>query len=170
MEKTLKVLNELERKGFIERYAIGGGIATLFYGEPVLTYDLDVFVFLPATKSSLVVLSPIYDTLRRKGYREDKEHVIVEGIPVQFIPAYNLLVEEALREACELQYKRVKTRVLRAEHLLAVMLQTGRPKDKARMTLFLEEAKIDQAKLTKIIKRHGLREAWSRFKKQLYET
>ena len=166
MKKTLKVLNELEKRELIERYALGGGIAALFYTEPVLTYDLDVFVFLPATKSSLVILSPIYDYLKHKGYREDKEHIIIEGIPVQFIPAYNPLVEQAVREAREVKYRQVKTRVIRAEYLLAIMLQTGRPKDKTRMVLFLEEAKLDQKKLTQLIKRHGLSAKWGQFKKE----
>ena len=170
MEKTLRVLNELEKRGLIERYAIGGGVAALFYAEPVLTYDLDVFVFLPATKSPLVTLSPIYDYLRCKGYREDKEYVVIEGIPVQFIPAYNPLVEEALEQAKEIKYKQVKTRVVRAEHLLAIMLETGRAKDKARMALFLEEARLDQKELAQMIKRHGLSAEWSRFKKEGYEV
>ena len=156
MEKTLKVLNELEKKCFIEKYAIGGGIAALFYTEPVLTYDLDV----------CIVLSPIYDYLKRKGYREDREHIIIEGIPVQFIPAYNSLVEEAVRGAREVRYKGVKTKVIRSEHLLAIVLQTGRAKDKARMTLFLEEAKVNQNKLAEIIKRHNLDAEWNRFKRK----
>ena len=167
MEKTLKVLNELEKRGIIERYAIGGGIATLFYTEPILTYDMDVFVFLPASKSKLVLLSPIYDYLKEKGYREDKEHVILEGVPVQFIPAYNPLVEEAVSKAKEIKYKRIKTRILQAEYLLAIMLQTDRPKDRARVTLMLEEVKIDQRKLAVIMKRHGLSERWQGFKKHI---
>ena len=167
MEKTLKVLNELEKRGLIDRYAIGGGVAALFYTEPILTYDLDVFVFLPASDNPLLTLSPLYDYLRSRGYREHKEHVLVEGIPVQFIPAYNPLIEEAVKEAKEVKYKQVKTKVLRAEHLLAIMLQTGRPKDKARMASFLEEAKMNQKELTQIVKRHGLSVKWSRFKKQL---
>jgi len=166
MEKTLKVLNELERRGLIRRYAIGGGIATFFYTEPVLTYDLDVFVFLPAEESKIISLSPIYDYLKRKGYREDKEHIVVEGIPIQFIPAYNLLVEEAVREAREVKYKGVKTRVVQAEHLVAIMLQTGRAKDKVRMVLFLEEAKINRSRLTEVIKRHHLNTQWNRFQKK----
>ena len=168
MEKTPKVLNELEKRGMIERYAIGGGIATLFYTEPILTYDMDIFVFLPASKSKLVLLSPIYDYLRGKGYREDKEHVIIEGIPVQLIPAYNPLVEQAVEKAREVKYKRVKTRVLRPEYLFAIMLQTDRPKDRARMTLFLEEAKMNQSELTQIMKHHKLSEKWHRFRKQVY--
>lgn len=164
MEKTLKVLNELETKGLIERYAIGGGIASLFYTEPVLTYDLDVFVFLPVAKSSLVTLSPIYDYLKGKGCREEKEHIVIEGIPVQFIPAYNPLVEDALREAKLVKYKEVKTRVVQAEHLVAIMVQTGRAKDKARIALFLEEAKIDQKKLMQIIKHHDLNSKWNQLR------
>ena len=38
MEKTLKILNELEKARLVSKYAIGGAIAVLFYTEPVLTY------------------------------------------------------------------------------------------------------------------------------------
>jgi hypothetical protein len=48
--------------------------------------------------------------------------VIIEGVPVQFLPAYNALLEEALREACEMLYQATSTRVLRVEHLLAICL------------------------------------------------
>ena len=167
MEKTLKVLNELEKRSFIERYAIGGGIASLFYTEPVLTYDLDVFVFLPRAKTTRIILSPIYDYLKSKGYREEKEHILIEGVPVQFIPAYSPLVEEAVKQAKSVRYKGVATRVLRAEHLLAIMLQTGRAKDKARLALFLEEAEVNQKEFSQIIKRHNLSAEWARFKKAI---
>src|SRR5512139_2258433 len=49
MDKTLQVLNGLERDGVILRYAIGGAMAATFYAEPVLTFDLDIFVLLPRT-------------------------------------------------------------------------------------------------------------------------
>ena len=168
MEKTLNILNELERKGIIEQYAIGGGIAGIFYMEPVLTYDLDVFVFLPQAPGKLISLSSIYGYLRKKGYRAHQEHVVIEGLPVQFIPAYNELVEEALREAAQIRYQKTTTRVLRAEHLLAIMLQTDRPKDRARMTQLLEEAKIDMEYLTKIFERHRLKKDWIAFKRRHY--
>jgi hypothetical protein len=44
MEATLNVLNELERSGVFTRYAIGGAMGATFYVEPLLTFDLDVFV------------------------------------------------------------------------------------------------------------------------------
>jgi hypothetical protein len=44
MQKTLLVLNDLKKKGMIIDYAIGGGMGIVFYIEPILTYDLDVFI------------------------------------------------------------------------------------------------------------------------------
>jgi len=168
VEKTLKVLNKLEREGLIRRYAIGGGIAAIFYMEPVLTYDLDVLVFLPETPGVLVTMSPIYAYLRKKGYKTEKEHITIEGVPVQFIPAYNELVEEAVREARKLTYRKTPTRVLQVEHLLAIMLQTSRPKDLTRLSQLLEEAKVDTGRLINILGRHGLRQRWQEFRRRFY--
>ena len=47
--------------------------------------------------------------MRKKGYKEQEEHIVIEGIPVQFIPAYNALVEKAIDEAVKVEYKGVKT-------------------------------------------------------------
>ena len=168
MERTLEVLNELENIGVVVRYAIGGAIAATFYMEPVLTHDLDVFVSLSPTASQdpLAILSPIYKHLRQKGYETEHEHIVVEGVPVQFLPAYNPLVDEALAQARDAPFGHTKTRVLRAEHLIAIMLQTYRPKDRARMTQMFEEADIDRDLLTGILKRHGLLDKWQRFTEQ----
>src|SRR6266481_1183112 len=118
MKTTLQVLNELEGSRVIERYAIGGAMGATFYVEPLLTFDLDVFVTLPRTAAGLVTLTPIYEALRARDYKQEGECVDVEGVPVQFLPAYNPLVEEALHEARETTYEETPTRVLRAEHLL----------------------------------------------------
>ena len=170
MEKTLKVLNDLETKGLIKRYAIGGGIAILYYAEPVLTYDLDVFCLIPSETGDLITLSHIYEHLQGKGYGLDGEHVLIEGIPVQFIPAYNKLVEEAIDEAVKVDYKRVKTKIVRAEHLLAIMLQTYRPKDRERMLLFVDEARLDMLYLEEILERHGLQKKWRQFRRRYDEA
>ncbi len=169
MEKTLKVLNNLEKKGLIKRYSIGGGIAVLYYAEPVLTYDLDVFCLLPSEKEELITLSPIYEYLQRKGCKMDGEHIVIEGIPVQFIPAYNKLIEEALKEAIDIKYRQTETRIVRAEYLVAIMLQTYRPKDRERILLILDEIQIDMFYLESILKRHGLQKKWHEFKRRYDE-
>jgi hypothetical protein len=156
MERTLRVLNDLERAGVVSRYAIGGAMAATFYVEPVLTFDLDVFIVLPGTSGALLTLSPLYEALRAQGYREEKECVYIEGVPVQFLPAYNALVEEALAEAREMMYETTPTRVLRAEHLLAIALQTGRAKDRERVRLLREQASLDSDYLATLLARHGL--------------
>jgi hypothetical protein len=168
MEETIKIINELEEKGLIKKYAIGGGIATIFYVEPILTYDLDIF-FIPTTEEELDVLSSIYNYLKRKGCSIDKEHIIIEGIPVQFIPVYNELIKEAVDNTVDHRYKKTNTRILKAEYLIAIMLQTFRAKDKEKIIKFMDEAKIEEQFLKDIFKRYDLTKKYERFIRLYYE-
>src|SRR5213082_3271517 len=131
-----------------------------FYTEPVLTFDLDIFVVLPRTPGGLLTLSSLYEGLRARGYREENECVLIEGVPVQFLPAYNALVEDALNEAQEIMYEDMRTRVLRSEHLVAICLQTGRDKDRERVRILREQAKLDQNFLADVLRRHQLEDKW----------
>ena len=74
MKKAIEVMNELKEKGLIKDYAIGGAIAALRWVEPFFTQDLDIFVILEkeANKQELIVLSPIYEYLKNKGYIWEK--------------------------------------------------------------------------------------------------
>ena len=164
MEATLRVLNELERNGVISRYAIGGAVGAIFYMEPFLTYDLDIFVILPQAVGGLVTLSPIYEALRQRGCQEERECMLIEGMPVQFLPAYNPLIEEALAEARETLYGETTTRVLRPEHLAAIMVQTGREKDRQRFSTFVQEAQMDEGYLRAVLGRHQLTEKYDAWK------
>ncbi len=164
MKRTLLVLNELERGGVIERYAIGGAMGATFYVEPLLTFDLDVFVILPQSAAAdLLSLAPLYEALRARGYTEEGECVLIEGVPVQFLPAYNSLLDEALREARETSYEDAPTRVVRAEHLIAICLQTGRDKDRERVRIFREQAELDMSYLASVLQRHGLEGKWKQW-------
>ncbi len=117
-------------------------------------------MLLPQTKGGLLTLAPLYEVLRGKGYAEERECVVIEGVPVQFLPAYNKLLEEALREARETQYRNTSTRVLRVEHLLAICLQTGRAKDRERVRILKEQAPSDDHYLQAILHRHHLEGKW----------
>jgi hypothetical protein len=74
----------LKEKNLLKDYAIGGGIGALFYIEPFLTYDLDVFIILPKenNEEDLISLSPISDYFEKRKYSWSGEHIIIEGIPV----------------------------------------------------------------------------------------
>ena len=76
---------------------------------------------------------------------------------------------EALAQAQEIEVKfgeverTVKTRVLRPEHLVAIALRLGRPKDLIRIAQFLEEEAVDTTVLCDILDRHKLSESWRRY-------
>ncbi len=164
MKKTINILNQLQRKGLIKDYAIGGGIATIFYVETFLTYDLDVFIITPGKgeEKNLILLSPIFNYLEDKGYPWKGEHIIIvriwilwKGIPVQFIPA-DELEEEAVINAKEIEYEGVKTNVMTPEYLIALLLRASRKKDIEKIEKLLEQTKIDLKKLKAILHKYGL--------------
>ncbi len=165
MEKTIAVLNQMVDERIIESYAIGGGIAAMYYIDPVSTFDLDVFVTLPDDSGGLISLDPIYSWLKKSGYRPAREQVIIEGVPVQFIPVYNDLIRDAVRNAVQKNYRNIPSRIVGPEYLMAIMVQTGRPKDRYRCIKFMEETKISETVLSAILEKHHLTEKFLELKR-----
>ena len=158
MKEALKVLADLVAEGVIENYAIGGAMGATFYLEPVVTMDLDVFVLFK-DNTTLLPLQPIYEALGKRGYLPDErmpECIDIGGTPVQFLPAYNRLLEEALAHAVNFDYDGVAARVLTAEYLAAISVQTGREKDKLRVRSFLDSERFDRKRFAEICMAHGL--------------
>lgn len=153
------VINELKEKGLIDDYAIGGGMATLFYIEPFLTYGLDLFILIQEERKqgNLILLSFLFEYLEKRGYLWKGEHIIIEGIPVQFIPA-DELEEEAVRNARQIEYEGIKTKVVLSEYLMAILLRVERKKDIEKIERLLEQAQIDKEKLESILQRYHLME------------
>ena len=126
MRATLDMINRMEADGVIGRYAIGGAVGATFYLEPSATLDVDVFVSPPHIPGgSLVTLAPLYAYLTAKGCVIEKEHIIIEGWPVQFLPPSDALDEEAVDQAIDTEVEGIRTRVMTAEHLVAIALRTG---------------------------------------------
>jgi hypothetical protein len=162
MKKTLIILNNLVAEGILQKYAIAGGIASLFYIEPVATFDLDLFVLVP-NEESLAPLSPIYRHLSQLGYPSEQELIVIEGIPVQFLLPYNGLIREAIEHAQPELYEDISTSVVSIEYLMAVMVQTWRIKDRERLALFIQEADFDENLLKEVLARHKLNERWDQW-------
>lgn len=164
MKATLEVINRMQADGVIGQYAIGGAVGATFYLEPLATLDIDIFVsFQNAPAGGLISLAPICDYLTARGCKIEGEYIVIESWPVQFLPSGNPLAEEALAQAVETDLEGVPTRVMTAEHLTAIALQTGRGKDHARILQFVESGTLDPDKLDEILRRHGLIEKWERF-------
>ncbi len=162
MKETLTEIQALRAAGIIRDSAIGGAMGATFYLEPISTYDLDIFVVFEGAPL-ILTLSPIYDFLISRGHTPEGEAILVHGWPVQFLPAESPLLREAVERARGIDYEGVTTRVMRAEHLMAIALETGRGKDYARLVSFVEASVADPASLRDILERHGLSAAWKTF-------
>ena len=161
IEKTIAVINQMTESGVIENYALGRATAVIFYTEPIATEDIDIFVRVNPGGNPLTEFQPIFDYLKDKGYEIKGEHIYVEGFPVQFLPTGKKLIDEAVTEANEFQLSDgIAVRVMTPEHLVAIMLDTGRLKDYLRISMFLQHEAVNTEKLLRILNKHDLAEKW----------
>ncbi len=167
IKTALGLINEMVEEGVIQSYALGGAVAATFYLEPMSTFDLDVFVQLrTADGSALQDPTPIFAFLKSKGHGMEGEYAMIDGWPVQFLAPPGKLGQEALDRAMTVDADDSPLRILRAEHLAAMALETGRAKDKARLLRFLESEEFDQDAFESIVQRHDLAERWVEFKRE----
>src|SRR6266513_2070866 len=170
IQDVIAMLNRMERDGVIKRYAIGGAVGATFYLEPVSTLDVDVFIaFKPERESIIVSPAPIFDYLKRFGCKMEGEYIVISGWPVQFLPASGPLLEDALDNAVQVDVEGEPARVLTAEYLATIALQTGRAKDKARLLQFIETHALDRNKFEELAERHELTNKWREFQRQFVE-
>jgi len=164
VKATLELINQMQADGVIGQYAIGGAVGAMLYLEPAATLDVDIFVNLPvAPGTSPLTLTPIYDYLKVRGSSMQHEHIVIAGWPVQFLAPRDNLEREAVAEAVPTAVDGVSTRVISAEHLVAIALHTGRSKDHIRIVQFLEQNAVSREKLDRVLERHGLTLKWKQF-------
>ena len=169
VKATLEAINQMQADGVIGAYAIGGAVGATFYLEPAATVDLDLFITIPGESSGLVSLSPIYEHLKARGGKVQDEYIVIGEWPVQFLLAADGLELEAIACAVETDVEDVPTRVISAEHLVAIALRVGRLKDHNRILQFLDQEGVDREKLQKILERHGLTSKWQDFERRYLE-
>ncbi len=152
---VLRAANDLVASGVIKDYALGGALAAIYYVEPFTTYDADI-IFIAAEEGLTAGIPQIYSHLQERGWRVEREHLIVKGFPVQFLAAAGL-TEEAVREARPIEYEGVPAKVFRPEHIVAIAASVGRHKDLARIEQLLDQAEVDRTYLDHILRRCNLR-------------
>jgi len=155
---ALRVLNDMKGSGVVEDYAVAGAMALVFWTEPIPTFDLDVLVFLPGDEPTILSLAPLYNWAAERGYTAQAEHVMIEGVPVQFLPAHNSLADEAIERAVTLEYEGVPVRVVKPEYLVALYLEPGARtlKRRERAAALMESGALDRAALDELLKRFRL--------------
>ncbi len=151
---VLRAANELVSAGLIEDYALGGALAAIYYVEPFTTYDADI-IFIAKDKTLSAGIPAIYAYLQSKGWRVEREHLLINDFPVQFLAASGL-TEEAVRHAKRIEYESVPAKVFQPEYIIAIAASVGRHKDLARIEQMLEQTEIDRTLLDDILARYNL--------------
>jgi hypothetical protein len=160
--KVFQLVRQLEAEGITDTYAIGGAVGASFYAQLGATQDVDVFITFPST-GLLLDPSKVNRWLTQRGAKAVGEHMMISGWPVQFLPAGNDLVKEALSEAVIHQTAAGPVRVFTAEHLAAIALQLNRDKDRLRLPGLVNSADFNPRKFTDILRRHSLLARWKLF-------
>ena len=162
MKEVAQLLNEMRLSGVIIDYALFGATAQMRYTEPVATLAADVLIAL-SSPEGLDALTPVYEFCSAKGYPPEGEAVRVGAWPVQFIPVFSPLTDEALQQADTADFEGVSFRVVRADYLAVIALSVGRSKDFTRLLALLESGSISREEIARLAARHNLSEAWKRF-------
>src|SRR5947208_6278671 len=152
---VLRAANELVSVGLIKDFALGGALAAIYYTEPVTTYDADI-IFVASDKTLSAGIPAIYSHLQSKGWRVEREHLLIKDFPVQFLAASGL-TEEAVGNAKPIEYEGVSAKVFRPEYIVAIAASVGRHKDLARIEQLMSHAKIDKTLLDDILRRYKLK-------------
>jgi hypothetical protein len=163
VKEIAQLLNAMLEAGAIADYALFGALAQVRYTEPVATLDADVLVDVP-DPGRLDVLTPLYEFCANRGYTAEGETIRVGEWPLQLIPVFSPLTREAMASADAVDYEGVPLRVVRADYLAVIALEVGRPKDMARILALLESGSVTPAAVAALASRHGLEEAWERFR------
>ena len=156
---AITAIHELKERGLIADYAIGGAMAHIFWAEAVTTFDLDVIVLLPAPVG-INVLGPIYAWADEHDLPKEGEHIVIGGVPVQFLPAYSPLAEEAVQGAKTLDYNGLPIRVIDPEHLIGLSLEgsAATTKRKLRAAMLRDSpGVVNEAVLQDIFARYNLK-------------
>src|SRR5947207_9278715 len=102
---VLRAASELVSAGLIKDYALGGALSAICYTEPFATYDADI-IFVARDKAFTAGNPAIYSHLQSKGWRVEREHLLVKDFPDRFLAASGL-TEEAVRNPKEIEYEGV---------------------------------------------------------------
>lgn len=169
MKNVAELLNSMIEAGIITNYAVFGAVAQMRYTEAVATMDADVLIAL-STDADLDFLSPIYEFCSSRGYHPEGEAILVGDWPVQFIPTFNSLTEEAVQEAETVEIEGVPIRVVRADYLATIALSTGRPKDFARILALLESDAVSRDAIAELASRYDLHVQWNNFRETFLDV
>ena len=98
MREVASLLNDMVEARIIHSYAVFGAVAQMRYTQAAATMDADVLIVtLEADRIDMPGAVDRY--CQSRGYMPEGEAIRVGEWPVQFIPVFNAVTEEAVRHA-----------------------------------------------------------------------
>lgn len=168
MKQVAQLLNDMLHAGIVQNYALFGAMAQMRYTEAVATLDADVLVAVPSP-DRMDVLAGIYDYCNKLGFETQGDAIRVGAWPVQFMPAFSPLTQEAMENAEKADFDSIPFRVVRADYLAVIALSVGRGKDFARILALLESLSVTRDQIARLAAKHGLTDSWSRFESRFID-
>lgn len=168
MKELAQLLNDMCSAGVLSNYALFGAVAQLRYTEPVTTLDADVLVAIPGAPG-IDVLSGVYRFCAQRGWRPEGEAIRVGAWPVQFIPAFSPLTQEAMDNAETADLDGIPFRVVTPDYLAVIALSVGRAKDYTRILALLESGSTNPPRIEALAGRHGLHSSWKKFESRFLD-
>jgi hypothetical protein len=159
LRKLFRLFDQAVQDGVIDRYALAGGFAIIYYGAPIHTVDADLLVVFPTTRTGLLDPGTLFGYFEKNGADWLDEYLVLNGLKFQLVPANGGLNAEALTTA---KPGTEGFSVVDLEHLIAMKLSANRPKDRLHIEHLLSSgARPDAGKLEEILRRYGLAERWA---------
>ncbi|HEY3284610.1 MAG TPA: hypothetical protein VGN26_20250 [Armatimonadota bacterium] len=160
LRQVFEALDQMREDGVIGDFALGGGMAALFYAETTRTYDLDVFAYLPSQRGALLDLHPIYEWAEAHGFAPHAEHLLIHGVPVQLLAANGGLAAEAVAEARTLDYEGHGVRVVAPEFLITLYLIAGGGRRVERVEALIAAGAVNIRRLRALMGKYALASMW----------
>lgn len=176
-ELSLLFIRPLNLAGF--RYAVSGSVAAIMYGEPRLTHDVDLLVFL--NEQNIKQLSQIFPTtdfyvppaevIAAEVSREKRGHFNIihvnTGFKADFYPTgRDEMNAWAFRKRRSVQFEGETVMVAPPEYVIASKLEYFREGGSEkhvrdiRSMLAVSGDRIDKSELNEWIQRRGVQEQW----------
>jgi hypothetical protein len=168
---VFSILNKLRTDGAIGEYAVAGSERAWGGFIDTLPGAIDILMSRPSNpiQENPVPASVAWFAERVAESKSSRTNFDIAGTTVQFWPVTTALCAEAMERAIkhEIELKGfdalVRTRIVRQEHFVALMLEGIIPGGDFIIAQILEDEEVDLLPLKEVIGRHALTEKWCAF-------
>jgi len=142
-------------------HAFGGAVALAYYAEPRATIDIDLNVFVPATRfpdvaGPLIELGASADdpSVAEIVHRDGQVRVMWDETPIDLFFSYDAFHDAAAAARCSVPFGDRTIPILAADHLIVCKVVFNRPRDWVDIdSMLIAQADINAAEVLRWVAR-----------------